>query len=81
MKKKGQESPAKGYNYGFLPFIFPKQSIYNATPPKQHVVFQVLQEDKVIDFSKRALHAGLPHNMPTKMSPSWLVQMIHSIYI
>ena len=51
--------------------FFQIKEIYNATPPKQYVVLQILQEDKVIDFSKRALHAGPARN-------KWLKYILHS---
>ena len=42
----------------FTLFFFFFKGIYNATPPKRHVVLLVLQEDEVTNFTKRALHAG-----------------------
>ena len=44
------------------PLFFKIKGIYNATPPKRHVVLQVLQEDKVIDISEGALRAGTGRN-------------------
>ena len=67
----GKKVTQKGTIMVFYPLFFQIKEIYNATPPKQHVVLQILREDKVIDFSKRALHAGTARN-------KWLKYTLHS---
>ena len=67
----GKKVTQKGTIMVFYPLFFQIKEIYNATPPKEHVVLQILQEDKVIDFSKRALHAGTARK-------KWLKYTLHS---
>ena len=53
LTNKGQESPVKGHNCGFLPHIF-----LNLHPPKWYMFLQFFVKNKAFCFSKRALHAG-----------------------
>ena len=60
--KKGEESPAKGRNSGFLPLILLNLGYLEHTPQKQHVFLEFLVENKAFRFSKRALRAGTARN-------------------
>ena len=62
----GNKVQKKGTAMVFYTLFFQIKSIYNLTTPKGHVVMQVLQDDKVINFSKRALHAGTVRNKRLK---------------
>ena len=61
-EKSAEKSSKKEQLWFFYPLFFQIKDIYNATLSIQHVVLQDLQGDKVIDFSKGALHAGTARN-------------------
>ena len=65
-KEKSAKKSSKKELWFFYPLFFQIKDIYNATPSIQHVVLKDLQGDKVIDFSKGALHAGTARNKRLK---------------
>ena len=56
--KNGQQSPLKGHHYEFLPIIFSNLRHLECQTFKHKVYLKVLALNKVIHFSKRALHTG-----------------------
>ena len=59
MTKKGQESPVKEQNCGFLPLIFPNSGHLEHCTPLNEVFFEFSVENKAFHFSKRALEKAL----------------------